>query len=217
MDCPTISKNHGILLYQEKGKVVVYDTLSRNGISKKGKKEVLVTLKVGQEIQIGSESFRLVSEGEESYSNQKHSPLLLTSVAFLFLASVTLGTTLGWNLWKQHTTLPKSLPALSTPQPQATQTIPETPPTPVVIPQPVTTHHLMRRSAPKALRSLETQPATHDWEQQAHNAFSNGQFEEASSLWKKILTQDTSNQNAQEGLKSLEQIASLSGPSLGGF
>lgn len=212
LDCPTISKNHGILLYQEKGKVVVYDTLSRNGISKKGKKEVLVTLKVGQEIQIGSESFKLVPEGEEAYSNQKHSALLLTSAAFLLLTSVTLGATLGWNLWKQHTPIPKALPALSNPTPQ----IPQTPPPPEVIPQLMTTHITRKH---KTLQPLESKPSTREreWEQQAHTAFSNGQFEKASNLWKKILNHDPSNHNAQEGLKSLEQIASLSSPSLGGF
>ncbi|QQR79607.1 MAG: FHA domain-containing protein [Deltaproteobacteria bacterium] len=39
LDCPTVSKNHGMLLYQEEGKITIYDTLSRNGISTQGRKK----------------------------------------------------------------------------------------------------------------------------------------------------------------------------------
>lgn len=221
LDCPTISKNHGILLYQEKGKVVVYDTLSRNGISKQGKKEVLVTLKVGQEIQIGSESFKLLAEGKETKYPKKQI-MLFSSMLLLFFSSALLG--LGWSnsFFKNNSgsPVPKSLPALHDmdAQPAPTPSIQKTPrdSIPTIISERVTVKS-SRPFLPKSIRPSEPDLSTKKWEQQAHTAFSNGQFAQASALWKKILTQDPSNQNAQDGLKSLQQIASLSPTSTGDF
>ena len=46
----TISKHHGVLIYTDEGKVLFYDTASRNGISVDGKKSPVVELNIGQQI-----------------------------------------------------------------------------------------------------------------------------------------------------------------------
>ncbi len=60
----TVSSHHGVLVYVEEGEVLFYDTASRNGISRDGKKAPIIPLKTGQQIQIGAVYLKLVPAGQ---------------------------------------------------------------------------------------------------------------------------------------------------------
>ncbi len=215
LDCPTVSKNHGILLYQEEGKILIYDTLSKNGISVQGKKNPVITLKVGQNIQIGSAFLKLVREGGDIRQAEKQGPGLtksakwiLPSAAFLIIAGASMGALVSLSI----------LHPMNGRQPLPVFTE-------VAKPISLEMHRVSRRSFKRAPilskknekqenqrlenRSLQSLVKTDELEEQARTAFANGQFNQASQLWQQVLVADPSNQRAQEGLKSLQQTSAL--------
>ncbi|GEM_PF-2863949 len=215
LDCPTVSKNHGILLYQEEGKILIYDTLSKNGISVQGKKNPVITLKLGQNIQIGSAFLKLVKEGGEITPAEHYSPRLANparwiplGAVFLLLAGVSMGALVSLSILH-----PMSGRQLSPTSVEAAK------PISLEIPRasrrsfkksPIISRKNEKQENPRLEnRPLQNLIKTDELEEQARTAFANGQFNQASQLWQQVLVADPSNQRAQEGLKSLQQTSAL--------
>lgn len=215
---PTISNHHGVLVYADKGGAIFYDTASRNGISRDGKKAPMISLKIGQQIQIGKVYLKLIRAGQEidaaqppkkgmalSLSWKNKNSWASLGIALVILMGVTFFLTLRAG----------SAPAAfnddsSIPPPAPAANVRRIPPA-------------SRRAAAGAppQRRMKREVASHDrgvggpsgfveasqLTEQAKSAFEGGQLQEAYLGWKKVLEKDPFNQTAQEGVQRLEGMA----------
>src|SRR3989338_3692640 len=192
---PTVSTHHGALNYSEEGQVLFYDAASRNGISRDGKKAPVITLKPGQNIQIGSVYLQLVRPGlEPAKKSQPYRKPLLMSVL------LTIGTFLFLFLRADGNAMPE----------RSLQPAPESQRAPEIVSvRPVTKRR--RVSSPvstttgsqRVKKLVQADQAA----EQGKLAFDRGEYLTAYQSWKQTALSDPSNQVASEGLQKLEQVA----------
>lgn len=186
-----------LVFTEDQKSIVPLELVSLHGPNK-GKR---FPIRVGQNIRIGSAYFQLVHEGEKGAA-KKHS-LFSHRILLMTLISLVLGAFIG------------GLVSFSL-KPSTIQKVSNGPVSEV--PQ-IRKRKIVRRSSFQNERleasrvdqrqQLQSLVKTDELDEQARMALANGQFEQASQLWKQILSVDPNNQRAQEGLQSLQQAGGV--------
>ncbi len=162
------------------------------------------SIKLGQNIRIGSAYFKLVREGEEIVPVENSRPLLTRPMRWALLGAVFLlltGALVGI-LFSRSSRPPVKVSQWS---PTADVSRPPSLEIPRVHKRFSRKLPVMSEKRQEAKPPLQNLVKTDELQEQASIAFSSGQFDQASKIWQEILAVDPSNERAREGLKSLQQ------------